>query len=74
MYVSIYQKHVINDIRSCVLLNNHLIGLAEDKKATLHTRYRMWDVIYNNLAALNSFDQQVPIVSVLVKDSSNGPI
>ena len=72
MTVSLYQNHVINDIQSLFLSNNYLIGLVEDKKATLRRRYGVWDIIYNNLADLNSFDKQVPLVyTVLLKASSN---
>lgn len=64
--VSIFQTHVINDIRSFVYSNNHLNGLilvsVENIKATLRTGCCVWDVIYNHLAALNSFNQQVPLV------------
>ena len=77
--LSLYQKNVSNDVRSFVSSNNHLIGFVlvsvEDKKATLCTCYSVWDVIYNNLVALNYFDQQVPLVyTVLIKALSNVPI
>lgn len=66
---------MINDVQSFVSPNNHLIGLVEDKKATLRTCHSVWDVIYNNLAVLNYFDQQVPIVyTVLIKASINEAI
>ena len=53
----------------------HLIGLVfvsvEDKNNSLRTCYIVWDIIYNYLAALNYFDQQVPLVyTVLLKASS----
>ena len=77
MPVSLYQKHVINDVRNFVLSISHLIALVlvsvEDKKAIIC--YSVCDVIYNNLAVLISFDQQVPLVyTVLIKASSNEPI
>ena len=66
MTLSLYQKHVINDVRSFVSLKNYLISLVlaflDDKKSTPYMRYGVWDVIYNNLTALNYFDQQVPLV------------
>jgi hypothetical protein len=66
MTVSLYQKHVIKDVRSFVSLKNYLISLVlaflDDKKATPYMCYGVRDVIYNNLTALNYFDQQVPLV------------
>jgi hypothetical protein len=77
MLVYFYQKHVINDVRNFVLSISHLIGLVlvsvEDKTAIIC--YSVCDVIYNNLAVLIYFDQQVPLVyTVLIKASSNEPI
>jgi hypothetical protein len=71
MPVPLYQKHMIIDIRSFISPNNHLNGLelvSGKTKSLLCAQYTVWDVIYNHLDALHSFDQQVLLVyTVLIK-------
>lgn len=69
--VSLYQKHVLNDVRSVVFVEQTPelfdIGFSWRQKASSG----VWDMIYNNLSSLNYFDQHVPLAyTMFTKDSS----